>query len=155
MALPLTARVTMRILTIACTVVALTACQAEQETVVQYLKADPSSPLPFSDAVRVGDLLFVSGQIGTVSGMTLIDGGIQAETRQTMDNIRAILERNGSSMDRVVKCLIMLDDVGEWGAMNEVYVTYFDPLPARSAMGADGLALGARVEIECIATVGT
>ena len=91
--------------------------------------------------------------MGTGAGMTLVEGGIQAETRQTMDNIRAVLERNGSSMDRVVKCLIMLDDVGEWGAMNEVYVTYFDQLPARSAMGADGLALGARVEIECIATV--
>lgn len=154
MAFHLTASSTMRLFTVVFAVAALTACQAEQETVVEYLKADPSSPLPFSDAVRVGDLLFVSGQIGTVSGMTLIEGGIQAETRQTMDNIRAVLERNGSSMDKVVKCLIMLDDVGEWGAMNEVYVTYFDQLPARSAMGADGLALGARVEIECIATVG-
>ena len=144
----------MRLVTIIFAAAAVTACQPEQETVVEYFKADPSSPLPFSDAVRVGDLLFVSGQIGTVSGMTLIEGGIQAETRQTMDNIRAILERSGSSMSRVVKCLIMLDEVGEWGAMNEVYVTYFDPLPARSAMGADGLALGARVEIECIATVG-
>lgn len=152
-AIPLTASATMRLFTIVCTVAALAACQPEQETVVEYFKADPASPLPFSDAVRVGDLLFVSGQIGTVSGMTLIEGGIQAETRQTMDNIRAVLERNGSSMDRVVKCLVMLDDVGEWGAMNEVYVTYFDRLPARSAMGADGLALGARVEIECIATV--
>ena len=144
----------MRLFAIVCTVAALTACQAEQETVVEYLKADPSSPLPFSDAVRVGDLLFLSGQIGTVSGMTLIEGGIQAETRQTLDNIRAVLERNGSSMDRVVKCLIMIDDMDEWGAMNEVYVTYFDRLPARSALGADGLALGAEVEIECIATVG-
>ena len=144
----------MRLLTIVCTVAALTACQAEQETVVEYLKADPSSPLPFSDAVRVGDLLFLSGQIGTVSGSTLIEGGIQAQTRQTLDNIRAVLERNGSSMDRVVKCLVMIDDMDEWGAMNEVYVTYFDRLPARSALGADGLALGAEVEIECIATVG-
>lgn len=144
----------MRLVTIIFAVAAVTACQPEQKTIVEYFKADPSSPLPFSDAVRVGDLLFVSGQIGTVSGMTLIEGGIQAETRQTMDNIRAILERNGSSMSRVVKCLIMLDDVGEWSVMNEVYVTYFDPLPARSAIGADGLALGARVEVECIATIG-
>ena len=154
MAFLLTAGATMRIFTIVCTVAALTACQAEQETVVEYLKADPSSPLPFSDAVRVGDLLFLSGQIGTVSGSTLIEGGIQAQTRQTLDNIRAVLERNGSSMDRVVKCLVMIDDMDEWGAMNEVYVTYFDRLPARSALGADGLALGAEVEIECIATVG-
>jgi 2-iminobutanoate/2-iminopropanoate deaminase len=66
-----------------------------------------------------------------------------------------VLEANGSSMDRVVKCLVMLADMAEWGAMNRVYVTFFpNHLPARSAMGASGLALGARVEIECMAVVG-
>jgi enamine deaminase RidA (YjgF/YER057c/UK114 family) len=71
-----------------------------------------------------------------------------------MENIRAVVERNGASMDRVVKCLVMLADMSEWGAMNQVYVTYFPRhLPARSAMGASGLALGARVEIECLATL--
>ncbi len=80
-------------------------------------------------------------------------GGIVPETRQTMENIRAELERNGSSMSRVVKCLVMLADISEWGAMNQVYVTFFPSrLPARSAIGASGLALGARVEIECLAT---
>ncbi len=112
--------------------------------------------LPFSEAVRVGDMLYLSGQIGTLPGTTtLVEGGIQAETRQTMENIKAVLERYGSSLDRVVKCTAMVDDMAEWPALNEVYVEYFPgPKPARSALGADGLALGARVEIECWATVG-
>ena len=81
-------------------------------------------------------------------------GGIAAETRQTMDNIRAALERCGSSLDKVVKATVMMADMAEWGEMNKVYVTYFDKhLPARSAFGTTGLALGARVEIECIAVL--
>ncbi|MEX2465587.1 MAG: RidA family protein [Gemmatimonadota bacterium] len=112
--------------------------------------------LPFSEAVRVGHTLYLSGQIGTLPGsLELAPGGIGPETRQTMENIRSALERFGSSLDRVVKCTAMLDDMEEWPAMNEVYVTFFpENRPARSALGADGLALGARVEIECIATVG-
>jgi 2-iminobutanoate/2-iminopropanoate deaminase len=112
--------------------------------------------LPFSDAVRVGDLLFLSGQVGNAPGTDeLVPGGIATETRQTMDNIRAALERHGSSLDRVVKCTVFMADISEWSAMNEVYATYFPgPKPARSAAGANGLALGARVEIECIALVG-
>lgn len=111
--------------------------------------------LPFSEAVRVGHTLYLSGQIGNLPGtLELAPGGIGPETRQTMENIRSVLDRFGSSLDRVVKCIAMLDDMDEWPAMNEVYVTYFPRnRPARSALGADGLALGARVEIECIATV--
>jgi reactive intermediate/imine deaminase len=112
--------------------------------------------LPFSPAVRVGDLLFLSGQIGNRPGTReLVPGGIQAETRQTMENIRTILEFAGSSLDRVVKCTVFLADFGDWPAMNEVYATFFpkDP-PARSALGSNGLALGAAVEIECIALAG-
>jgi reactive intermediate/imine deaminase len=121
---------------------------------VQYLVADPSSGRPFSDAVRVGRMLYLSGQIGTDAQGRLVPGGIVAETRQALDNIRAVLERNGSSMARVVKCTVMLADIGEWGTMNSVYVTYFPThKPARSALGASGLALGARVEIECWATL--
>lgn len=132
---------------------AATACQPADDTAVQYLKADAASPLPFSDAVRVGHLLFLSGQIG-VAGDTLVAGGIREETRQALENIATVLERNGSSMDRVVKCFVMLADIRDWSTMNEVYVTFFtEHLPARSAMGASGLALGARVEIECLATV--
>ena len=123
---------------------------------VEYLNpADQEEPGPFSDAVRVGDLLFLSGKIGVLPGTrTLADGGIQGQARQTMDNIQATLERWGSSLDKVVKCTVMIDDIDEWGAFNEVYVEYFpEHKPARSAFGADGLALGAAVEVECIATL--
>lgn len=110
--------------------------------------------LPFSSAVRVDKLLFLSGSIGIAPGTTtLADGGIQGETRQTMENIKVTLENFGSSMDQVVKCTVFLADMSEWGAMNEVYRTYFTHPPARSALGASGLALDARVEIECIAVV--
>jgi reactive intermediate/imine deaminase len=100
-------------------------------------------------------MLYLSGQIGTDSSFALVPGGIRAESRQTMENVRRVLERHGSSLDRVVKCTVMLADMSEWGAFNEVYVGYFrkDRLPARSALGANGLALGARVEVECWATV--
>ncbi|MDX1547911.1 MAG: RidA family protein [Rhodothermales bacterium] len=118
--------------------------------------------LPFSEAVRVDDWLFLSGQIGTVrldaadlAQVRLAEGGIGPETRQTMENIRAVLERHGARLDDVVKCTVMLADIAEWPAMNAVYVTFFPgPKPARSAFAATGLALGARVEIECLAYVG-
>ncbi len=118
-----------------------------------YLGA-PSS-LPFSEAVRDGDLLFVSGQIGNVPGKEeLVPGGLRAEAAQALDNIRAIVERHGSSMSRIVKCTVFLANVKEWGDFNEVYRKAFPgALPARSALGANGLALGARVEVECIAHV--
>jgi reactive intermediate/imine deaminase len=107
---------------------------------------------PFSPAVQVGQLLFLAGQLGTDSTGRLVAGGIKAETRQAMDNIRDVLGRVGSSMDRIVKCTVMMADMAEWPAMNAVYATYFPTqFPARSAFGATGLALGARVEIECVA----
>jgi 2-iminobutanoate/2-iminopropanoate deaminase len=122
---------------------------------VEYLTGERTRPLPFSDAVRVGHMLYLSGQIGTDRSFALVPGGIKAETRQTLDNVKRVLERSGSSMERVVKCTVMMADMSEWPAMNEIYVTYFrkDRLPARSALGVSGLALGARVEIECWATV--
>ena len=112
--------------------------------------------LPFSEAVRIGSLLYLSGQVGNVPGTTeLVPGGIAAETTQALENIKAIVERNGSSLDLVVKCTVFLADISEWQKMNEVYRTYFSNAPpARSALAASGLALGARVEIECIAVVG-
>jgi reactive intermediate/imine deaminase len=121
----------------------------------QYFTDERSRPLPFSDAVRVGDLLFLSGQLGVDDRMQLVPGGVQAETRQIMERIRALLLRHGSSMSQVVKCTCMLADMSEWPAMNEVYESYFPAgrLPARSAFGASRLALGARVEIECIAAL--
>lgn len=110
--------------------------------------------LPFSSAVRVDNTLYLSGNVGNIPGtLDLAEGGIQGETRQTLENISAVLEQFGSSMDNVVKCTVFLADMAEWGAMNEVYKTFFKNPPARSALGANGLALGARVEIECIAVV--
>jgi reactive intermediate/imine deaminase len=112
-----------------------------------------SMKLPFSEAVRVGPMLYLSGAIGIDGSGALVPGGIEAETRQAMTNIRSVLERHRSSMDRVIKCTAMLADMGEWAAMNRVYVEFFPAnLPARSAFGASGLALGSRIEIECIAT---
>lgn len=111
--------------------------------------------LPFSDSVRVGGLLFLSGQVG-VDPKTdeLVEGGIRAEARRTMENIQASLERRGLGMDDLVKCTVMLDDISEWSTFNEVYVEFFEKrFPARSAFGADGLALGASVEVECIAAI--
>lgn len=126
----------------------------------EYHAVPGRTQLPFSEAVRVGNMLYLAGQIGTrsmegdVPKIELVPGGIKAETGQTMENIKTVLERHGSSINRVVKCLVMLADMSEWGKMNSVYVTYFDEnLPARSALGANGLAMGARVEIECMATV--
>lgn len=125
---------------------------------VEYLTSPETTSmnLPFSEAVRVGNILYLSGVIGNIPGKKqLVSGGIKAETEQTMENIKRILERHGSSLSQVVKCKMMLADMKDWNAMNEVYLTYFSPshLPARSALGASGLALNARVEIECIATV--
>jgi reactive intermediate/imine deaminase len=112
--------------------------------------------LPFSEAVRVGDVLYLSGALGNVPGkLELVPGGLDAETRQTMANIGAVLKANGLTFDDVFKCTVMLADMKDWAAFNSVYVTYFKPdrLPARSAFGASALALNARVELECRAYV--
>jgi len=125
---------------------------------VQFITPAGDWPYPFSPAVRVGDLIFLSGQIGArmeQGQMVLVPGGIEAETRQTLENVREKVEQAGSSIDRVVKCTVMLADMAEWPRMNAVYAAFFPgPKPARSALGANGLALGARVEIECIAVAG-
>ena len=113
-----------------------------------------ANPLPFSEAVKVGDMLYLSGQIGMVDGK--VPEGIEGQTKATMDAIADVLKRNGRSMDDVVKCTVKLDDMADWPAFNKVYITYFKPgrLPARSAFGADGLALGAKLEVECMAYAG-
>jgi reactive intermediate/imine deaminase len=109
--------------------------------------------LPFSEAVRAGDFLFLSGQIGNLPGtLQLEPGDVAAEAARALENIRAILERHGASLDDVVKCTVFLADMHDWPAFNEVYRKVFTGnLPARSALGASGLAVGARVEVECVA----
>jgi reactive intermediate/imine deaminase len=113
------------------------------------------APLPFSESVKVGDTLFISGQIGNLPGsLTLAPGGIGPEARRALDNIKAIVEHRGSSMEQIVKCTVFLADIKEWPAFNEVYREYFKTNPpARSALAASGLAFNARTEIECIAFV--
>lgn len=134
-----------------------TACQQHSDQSITYYQSDETKDLdlPFSDAVRVGNMLYLSGQIGNLPGqLTLAEGGIEAEARQTMENIKRVLEANGSSLDHAIKFRVFIDDISLWGDFNKVYVSYFNKnLPARSAFGADGLALGAAVEVECIAYI--
>lgn len=121
-------------------------------------EAFAAAGLPFAQAVRVGDVLYLSGQLGNQPGTkTLVPGGIEAETHQTMRNIAHTLSKHGLTFDDVFKAQVMLADMSEWDAFNAVYVTYFKPerLPARSAWGCNGLALGARCEVECWAYVGS
>lgn len=113
----------------------------------------PSS-LPFSEATAVGSLVFLSGQLGNVPGtLTLVEGGIEAEARQALRNIATVLGAQGLGLGNLLRCTVMLADIAEWPAFNAVYSEFFagQPLPARSAFGCNGLALGARVEIECTA----
>jgi len=123
---------------------------------VEYLTPFGKPTRPFSPAVRVGDVIFLSGQIGTDASANgaVVAGGIEAETRQTLNNVKQTVEAVGSSMDKIVKCTVMMADMKEWDRMNVVYREFFPEgrLPARSAFGTSGLALNARVEIECIAT---
>jgi 2-iminobutanoate/2-iminopropanoate deaminase len=128
---------------------------AKEPESVEFLNSGKVYPagLPLSEAVLVGDTLYLSGQIGIQPGtLKLVTGGIKEETVQTMSNIRTSLEAHGFSMRDVIKCTVMLADITKWGDFNEIYKTHFSaPYPARSALGASGLALGAQVEVECVA----
>jgi len=135
-------------------VTALTARAAEAPA-IEFLNSGKLTPttLPFSEAVRVGSTLYLSGQIGIKPGtLELVSGGIEGEAWQALENIRTTLETHGYALRDVVKCTVMLADIAEWATFNDVYKKFFSPpYPARSALGANGLALGARVEVECIA----
>lgn len=131
----------------------VTACATFGKPGVEFL-ARPGSIGPFSEAVRAGNLVFLSGMLGTDSTGRLAPGGIGPETRQTLENIKAALARNGLTMNDVVKCSVILADIAEWSAMNQVYTTFFpQSKPARTAFGGAGLVRNARVEIECIAAI--
>ena len=123
----------------------------------EYLNADPASTAPFSDAVRVGPMLYLAGQLGLDDDGKIVPGGVTPEAERTMENLKHTLERNGSSLDRVVSCLLLLADIRDREAFNTVYQRYFAPrhFPARSALGTSGLYLGARVEISCTAVTGS
>ena len=111
--------------------------------------------LLFTEAVRVDNLLFLSGQMGNKTGsFELVPGGAVPETRQILENIKTALARNDATLSQVVKCTLFLRNIDDWPAVNEVYIEYFKPpYPARSALAAGGLALGGSIEMECIAAL--
>jgi 2-iminobutanoate/2-iminopropanoate deaminase len=136
-------------------VVALAADKAGPVDYYAVENAPKGMSLPFSEAVRAGDMLYLAGMIGTDASGKLAAGGIKPEAKQTMDNIAASLKKRGASIDQLVQCTVALADMADWPAFNEVYRGYFkDHFPARMAYGANGLALGARVEVQCNAYVG-
>ena len=122
---------------------------------IQYVNSDETKEkgYPFSDATVVNGIIYFSGAIGTLPDGSVISGGIAAETRQTMMNIKNRLEKMGGSMDDIFKCTCMLADIKDWPLMSQEYKKFFNPdkLPARSAFAGSGLALGAKLEIECMA----
>ena len=110
--------------------------------------------LPFSSAVRIGDILYLSGQMGFRDDGTLAEG-MEGQARQALDNVRAVLDSAGLNLADVFHCTVMLADMSQWSDFNAVYLEYFsDPLPTRSAFGTSGLALGGLVELECQAYAG-
>ena len=145
---------------IAVVVFGLFSCSEPQKgTLASFKSSDDfkKSNLPFSEVVVAGNMMYLSGQVGSSpdNAMMLVEGGIKAEARQALENMKKVLENNGSSLENVVKCTVMLADISEWATFNEEYVKFFPgEKPARSAFGTTGLALGARVEIECIAVIG-
>jgi len=150
-------RNTLLLLTACLSIACASLVYAYQPESIQFLNSGKVYPtdLPFSEAVRVGNVLYLSGQIGVIPGsLKLVSGGLREEARQTMENIKTSLEAHGYGLKNLVKCTVMLADISEWGMFNEVYKSFFsDRYPARSALGANGLALGAQVEVECIAAI--
>lgn len=135
-----------RFFVLACTVLAVTTAVADKTFY------DPSDgAMPFSAAVRVGDTLYLSGMLGFRDGK-LVEGGIAPETTQTLENIKARLSEHGLTMADVVKCSVFLADIGDFAAMNAEYMKAFaPPRPTRTTVAVSGLAVGANIEIECIA----
>ncbi len=115
----------------------------------------PAAIGPYAQAIRVGDLLFTSGQIPLLPDGTLLDGDVRAQTEQVLKNLQAVLGAGGASLGSVVKCTCFLADMNDFAVVNEVYGSFFssDP-PARSAVEVARLPKDVRIEIEAIASVG-
>ena len=130
-------------------------CSSQTYNEVKYFVSETSEELnfPFSDASIVGNIIYVSGQVGSKPGTReIVDGGIGAETTQTLNNIKMVLNDLGSNSDKIFKCLCMLEDINDYAEMNNAYTTFFsgrENLPSRSTFAGSGLALGAKIEIEC------
>ena len=126
-----------------------------EKTVVRTESAPaPFQGAPYNQAIRVGDLVFVAGQIGLRPGETAVEGDVAQQTEQALRNLAAILEAAGSSLDNLVKTSVFLMDMADFAAMNEVYAGHVgDRPPARSTFQVAGLPAGARVEIEAVAHV--
>jgi 2-iminobutanoate/2-iminopropanoate deaminase len=123
-----------------------------QRQIVSTDKA-PAAVGPYSQGVQAGDFIFTAGQLGIVPGSKAFAGpDIESQTRQALENLKAVLEAAGSCLKHVVKTTVFLADMGEFGRMNAVYAEFFpDKPPARSAVQAAALPLGGRVEIEAVA----
>ena len=136
----------------------MSGCSNQNINDAEYYVSEISEQLnfPFSDAAIVGNIIYISGQVGSKPGTReVVEGGISAETMQTLDNIKMILNALGSNSDKIFKCLCMLEDINDYAEMNNAYTTFFlsrDNLPSRSTFAGSGLALGAKIEIECWAT---
>lgn len=132
---------------------ALAACTSASGPRKQVLNSPGIARLaPYSSAIRSGDLIFFSGVIGSRPGGGLAEGGVQAETRQALENLSGVMSVAGVAKEDIVKCTVFLANIEDYAAMNEVYGAFFQPdPPARSAVGVAGLPAGARVEIECLA----
>lgn len=126
-----------------------TACKHSPEYIPSYHSKRQQTP--FSAVVKANGLLFLSGQIGRNHDTGQLPGGIAAQTRQTIENIKAELENVGSSLDKVIKCTVILSDINDFEAFNKEYVQYFPNKPARTTFAAAGLAAGALIEIEVVA----
>ncbi len=145
---------TARVLLVASVSAALSGCSVVSSAGTPPAAAPAPSGGPYEPVRRAGDLLFLAGQIGARADGSLEPGGIGPETRRALERVKALVESEGSTMDRVVKCSVFLLDISEWDAMNAVYTTFFTGRkPARTAVGSIGIPAGGRVEIECIATV--
>ena len=128
-------------------------CESSESEIIFHKSHEPSrANVPFSDAVETDDLLFLTGQIGKnhKEGI-LVSGGIEAETKQVIENIKDVLYHHNLSLDHVVKCTVILKDINDFKAFNSVYTTYFIKKPARTTFAAAGLAGGASIEIDVIA----
>jgi 2-iminobutanoate/2-iminopropanoate deaminase len=118
-----------------------------------YTKKAPEAIGPYSQAIKVGNMVFTSGQIALTPEGEFLDADVKTQTKQVCENLKAVLEAAGVKIENVVKTTIFLDDINNFAAVNEVYGEYFSHKPARSTVAVKELPKGAKVEIECVAVV--